>query len=71
MLHFNDDIAKDEKIASLRKQEEEEFLQVMADKHGIPYVDLSVIAIDVSAVGLLKENDAREALVGPFELGRK
>ena len=71
MLHFSDDTTKDEKLALLRKQEEEEFLQIMADKHGIPYVDLSVMAIDVSAVGLLKEDTAREALVGPFELGGK
>ncbi len=71
MLHFSDDDTKDEKLAILRKQEEEDFLQIMAEKHSIPYVDLSMMAIDVSAVQLLKEEVAREALVGLFALGGK
>ncbi len=71
MLHFSDDETKNEKLASLRKQEEEDFLQIMAEKHGIPYVDLSMVAIDVSAVQLLKEDVAREALIGPFALAGK
>ncbi|MHB1117984.1 MAG: GspE/PulE family protein [Minisyncoccota bacterium] len=70
MVHF-DDTSKDDKLAELRKQEEEEFLQIMAEKHGIPYIDLKPLPIDVNAVGLLKENTAREALVGPFYLGGK
>lgn len=71
MLQFSDDTTKDDQLADLRKQEEEDFLQIISEKHGIPYVDLSMAAIDISAVGLLKEEVAREALVGPFALGGK
>lgn len=70
MVHF-DDTDKDDKLADLRKQEEEEFLQIMADKYDIPYVDLRPLPIDIGAVNLLKEDTAREALVGPFQLGGK
>ena len=70
MLHF-DDTSNDEKIADLRKQEEEEFLQAMSGKYGMEYVDLSTMAIDVSAVQTMKERMAREGLVAPFKLGGK
>jgi len=70
MIHF-DDTEKNAKLGDLRKKEEEEFLQVMADKYGVPYIDLGPLAIDVAAVGLLKEDVARGALVGPFQLAGK
>lgn len=70
MLQF-DDTNKDEKLLDLRKQEEEEFLQIMSGKYNIPYIDLSAIPISISAVQLIKETLAREALVGPFDLSGK
>lgn len=70
MLHF-DDTSNDEKIADLRKQEEEEFLQAMSGKYGIEYIDLSSMAIDVSAVQTMQERMAREGLVAPFKLAGK
>ncbi|MEK7538744.1 MAG: GspE/PulE family protein [Patescibacteria group bacterium] len=70
MLNFKD-IAGDEKLNDLRKKEEEDFLQAMSSKYKIPYIDLNGIPIDISAVGIIKEADARAALVGPFELSNK
>ena len=70
MIQF-DDTKHDEDLVTLRKQEEEDFLQIMAEKYGIPYIDLSVVMIDVAAVGLIKESVARAALVAPFELAGK
>ncbi len=71
MLNFNNDKDKDEKIANLRKQEEEEFLQIMSLKYGVQYIDLSGFAVNISAVQLLKEDDARAALIAPFQLAGK
>lgn len=71
MLQFKDDTTREDQLAELRKEEEEEFLQVMSEKHGIPYANLSVVAVDINAVGLLKEEVARAALVAPFQLGGK
>lgn len=70
MLKF-DDTKNSGDIAALRQQEEEDFQQIMAGKYGIPYVDLSVVPVDVAAVALIKEDTARQALVAPFELNGK
>lgn len=70
MLKF-DDTKSDEQITKLHQKEEEEFLQIMATKHGIPYADLSGVPVDTTAVGLLKENVARGALIAPFEVTNK
>lgn len=70
MLKF-DDKGSDDRIKKLHEQEEEDFLQIMAGKHGIPYADLSSVPIDASAVGLIKETVAREALIAPFEISNK
>jgi len=70
MLTF-DESENNERITKLHQQEEEDFLQIMADKHGIPYADLSTLSIDTNAVGLVKEDVARAALVAPFELLNK
>ena len=70
MLHF-DDTRSDDQIAKLHKQEEEDFLQIMSAKYGIPYADLSGVPVDVAAVGLIKENIARAALIAPFEIANK
>jgi type IV pilus assembly protein PilB len=71
MFKFASDTTKDEKIAELRKQEEEEFQQIMAQKHQLPYINLSATTIDISAVGLIKEETARTANIGLFNLEGK
>ncbi|MDO8604130.1 MAG: GspE/PulE family protein [bacterium] len=70
MLKF-DDTRGDEQIAKLHQKEEEEFLQIMSTKHGIPYADLSGVPVDTGAVGLIKESVARAALIAPFEIVNK
>lgn len=70
MLKF-DDTNSDDQIAKLHEKEEEDFLQIMASKHGIPYADLSGVPVDTTAVGLIKEDLARSALIAPFELANK
>ncbi|MFZ2831788.1 MAG: ATPase, T2SS/T4P/T4SS family, partial [Minisyncoccia bacterium] len=70
MLRF-DDTSSDDQIAKLHQKEEEDFLQIMASKHGIPYADLYGVPVDTGAVGLIKESVAREALIAPFEISNK
>lgn len=70
MLKF-DDTSSDDRLATLHQKEEEEFLQIMSGKHGIPYADLSAVPIDTSAVGLIREDIARAALIAPFDLAGK
>ena len=70
MLKF-DDTSSNDQIAKLHEKEEEEFLQIMSTKYGIPYADLSGIPVDTSAVGLVKEDLSRAALIAPFEISNK
>ena len=71
MLTFND-TNSDDRLAKLHKQEEEEFLQIMSGKYGIPYADLSIVSVDTAAIGLIKEDVARAALIAPFAVvGKK
>jgi len=50
-----DDTSSDDQIAKLHEKEEEEFLQIMSAKHGIPYADLSGVPVDTGAVDSLKK----------------
>lgn len=70
MLTF-DESRNDAEFENLRQKEEEDFLQIMSTKYGIPYTDLSLIPIDIEAVALIKEDTARAALVAPFDLSGK
>ncbi|MGB2580713.1 MAG: GspE/PulE family protein [Minisyncoccia bacterium] len=70
MLKF-DDTSSNDQISKLRQKEEEDFLQIIAVKHGIPYADLTGVPIDTTAVGLIKEDIARDALIAPFAVANK
>ncbi|MDD5152543.1 MAG: GspE/PulE family protein [Candidatus Pacebacteria bacterium] len=70
MVQF-DETNKDEQFATLRKQEEEDFLQIMSGKYDIPYINLATVPIDASALEIIKEETARDAMMGPFQLTGK
>lgn len=57
----------DDRLALLRKQEEEELMQILSVKYGIPYADLTVTAIDPTALKMLTEDESRAAQVAVIE----
>jgi type IV pilus assembly protein PilB len=67
MIDFNED-KQDKKIADLRKQEEENLAQTMAVKYGLPYLDLTVVPIDIDALRYVSELEAREAQMAVFNV---
>ncbi len=68
MLHF-DENAQNKRVNDLRDRDEENLVAMLAqDRYGIPYADLSSMAIDNDAIRLLTEKDAREMDVGPYKL---
>ncbi len=68
-LQFGDD---DKRIDELRKREEEELLQTLSGKYGIPYANLAAMAIDPEALRVLSEEKARAAHIGIFDaVGKK
>jgi len=62
---FNDK-KQDERLAVLRKREEEDLAQMLAAKYGVEYVDLSSKSIDTDALRLIPEKEARAAEVAAF-----
>ena len=54
------------KIDDLRKQEEEGLADAMSAKFGIPYVDLNSNPINIDALRLISEAEAREAMCVVF-----
>jgi type IV pilus assembly protein PilB len=61
-----DETKQNEKIKTLYRKEEEELAATLAAHHGIPYIDLSVHPINIDALRIVKEADAREAEAGVF-----
>ncbi len=68
--HF-DTKAEDEKLALLREKEQEDLAEVLAEKNGLPYTDLTVVPVAMDALRLITEADAREARVIAFEKNGK
>jgi len=65
MVTFDED--KEKKwVGELRDKEEEDLAQIMSGKNGIPYLDLSVTPINVDAIRIVSEAEAREAQLGVF-----
>lgn len=72
MLHF-DENAQNKRVSDLRDRDEESLVSMLAEeRYGVPYADLTSIAIDNDAIRLLEEKTARELDVGPYKLiGKK
>lgn len=64
-VQFNEDKQR-QKIENLREQEEESLSQMMATKYNLPYIDLSITPINIDALRIIKETEAREAEVAAF-----
>ncbi len=61
-----------DRLAELRKKEEEELAQMLAQKHKISYLDLSKITIDLDSLKIVPEADARANSMAVIQsVGRK
>ena len=58
-------------IASLRRKEEEELIRYLAQKRGLPYLDLTRTDIEIDALYLIAEKSAREAGIAVIERAGK
>ncbi len=70
MVTFDEE-KQDEKVRLLHSREEEELAQTLAEHHGIPYLDLSTHPINIDALRIMKEADAREAEMAIFDVTDK
>ncbi|GMU73811.1 MAG: pilus biosynthesis protein TapB [Candidatus Campbellbacteria bacterium] len=59
------------KLQQLREQEEEDAMQMLSEKYGLPYVDLTTASIEPDALILLPEQDARDGQLAVFDRQNK
>jgi len=63
--HF-DDASGNAKLARVREREEEDVVQILSEKYGMSYADLSLMEIDNDALRVITEPSAREAEAAAF-----
>ena len=63
-----DEDKQDKKLDEFRKKEEEDIAQIVASRHGLEYVDLMPVPINMDALRLIPEAEAIEAKVAGFSL---
>ena len=61
-----DEEKEEEKLARLRKKEEEDLAETLSKRYGVTYLDLSVHPIDIDSLRIIKEADARAAGLAVF-----
>jgi len=66
-----DETKQKKRLLELRKREEEMLVKTLSTKYGIPYIDLSQIQINNAALSVLKEEEARDATLGAFNIKGK
>src|SRR3989344_1223447 len=60
------DADADRRLAAAREKEEEELAEMLSERYGFPYVDLTVIPVDAEALRVVPELEAREAEAASF-----
>jgi type IV pilus assembly protein PilB len=70
MVEF-DESRSDERLKTLRLREEEVLAQTLSEHHGVPYLDLTVHPINIDALRVIKESEAREAEAAIFNVVNK
>jgi type II secretory ATPase GspE/PulE/Tfp pilus assembly ATPase PilB-like protein len=67
-----DEEKQQKKLEEFKKREEEDVAQIIASRHGLEYIDLAVVPINMDALRIVPEKDARDANVGGFSVvGKK
>ncbi|NKQ39100.1 MAG: type II/IV secretion system protein [Methanosarcinales archaeon] len=70
MIQF-DDKKREKQIKELHIKEERALVRMLSVKYGLPYIEMSSTPISNLAVSMIKEDVARDALVGSFKIVKK
>ncbi|HEU5114645.1 MAG TPA: GspE/PulE family protein [Candidatus Paceibacterota bacterium] len=63
-----DEEKQGKKLEEFKRKEEEDVAQIVASRYGLEYVDLGPVPINMDALRIIPEKDAREAKIAPFSL---
>lgn len=67
MVTFDED-KQNQRLSDFKRKEEEDVAEILSQKYGLDYVDLSRIAINNDALRLISEADSRSAKMGLFNI---
>jgi type IV pilus assembly protein PilB len=70
MVTFDED-SSDDRIKILHEEEEESLASALSGRHGLPYLDLAGISINIDALRILKEEESRAANLAIFDVTDK
>lgn len=63
----NDNEKQKIKLEEFKKQEMEDIAQILSQKYGIPYINLSLVPINIDALKLVSEQDAKKGFLAVFQ----
>jgi type IV pilus assembly protein PilB len=67
MVDFSNEEKQKDRLAELRKKEEEDVVRILATRYGLNFIDLKPIPINTDALRLIPEDLAREAKIAVFD----
>ena len=71
MVTFDEE-KQNKKLQELHEREEENLAQILSEKYGIKYIDLSRVSINTDALRLIPESKARKVEIAAFnKVGKK
>lgn len=71
MATFSSEEKQKEKIKEMREQEAEDLAQILSKKYKLPYLNLSMVSIDLDALSIIPEEQARNAKMAVFQKNGK
>ena len=70
MVTFDED-KQQQRLADFKRKEEEDVTEILSQKYGLEYIDMSKAAINNDALRLLNETESRLAKIGLFNIVNK
>lgn len=63
--------AENDKLDEIRAREEEDLAKILSEKYGVPYMDVALYPLNMDALRLIPETEARKAEMVAFEKNGK
>jgi len=70
MIHFDEE-ETNRRIKELRSHEEEKLAEHLSAQYGLPFTDLQTTPVNIGALRVIPEEEARDAKVGVFDITNK
>jgi len=70
MVEFNEE-KQNQRLEDLKREEAENLTRILSTKYGLPYLDLTMYPVNIDALRVFKEEEARAASVAPFNITDK